>query len=113
MMNVRLSATKLAASTDGSKGRITMPLFRRRPLLRAAAVGGGAYLAGKRRGEAQAEQQPQSYQPPPPAPSPAQQGPGITSDDAARLQELGKLHEQGILTDEEFAQQKAVILGGN
>ena len=24
-----------------------MPLFRRRPLLRAAAVGGGAYMAGK------------------------------------------------------------------
>ncbi|HEY4826042.1 MAG TPA: SHOCT domain-containing protein [Solirubrobacteraceae bacterium] len=29
----------------------------------------------------------------------------------ARLQDLGKLHEQGILTDEEFAQQKAKILG--
>ena len=31
--------------------------------------------------------------------------------DVSRLQELGKLHEQGILTDEEFAQQKALILG--
>jgi hypothetical protein len=30
----------------------------------------------------------------------------------ARLQELGKLHEQGILTDEEFSRQKALILGG-
>ena len=26
-------------------------------------------------------------------------------------QELGKLHEQGVLTDEEFSQQKAIILG--
>ena len=28
-----------------------------------------------------------------------------------RLKELGELHEQGILTDEEFAAQKAKILG--
>ena len=50
---------------------------------------------------------------PPPAaaaPAPAAAG-GISSDDVARLQELGKLHEQGVLTDEEFAQQKAKLLG--
>jgi hypothetical protein len=58
---------------------------------------------GKHRGEAQAEQQGQV----------SQQSRGMTSDDAARLQELGKLHEQGILTDEEFSKQKAVILGTN
>jgi hypothetical protein len=29
----------------------------------------------------------------------------------ARLRELGELHEKGILTDEEFAAQKAKILG--
>jgi hypothetical protein len=45
---------------------------------------------------------------PPPAPPPQQ---GIGSADVTRLQELGKLHEQGVLTDEEFAQQKAAILG--
>ena len=28
-----------------------------------------------------------------------------------RLEQLGKLHEQGVLTDEEFAQQKAALLG--
>jgi hypothetical protein len=43
---------------------------------------------------------------------PAPQGPGgISADDTARLKELGTLHEQGVLTDEEFAQQKALILG--
>ena len=47
--------------------------------------------------------------PPPPA-APAPPG-GVTSADIDRLTELGKLHEQGILTDEEFAQQKASILG--
>jgi hypothetical protein len=94
-----------------------MPLLRRRPLLRAAAVGGGAYAYGKHRANQQAEMQQDAYMqgqqsamataPPPP---PAQTG--ITSSDTERLQELGKLHEQGILTDEEFAQQKARILGG-
>jgi hypothetical protein len=29
----------------------------------------------------------------------------------AKLKQLGELHEQGILTDEEFAAQKAKVLG--
>lgn len=92
-----------------------MPLLRRRrPLLRAAAVGGGAYAFGKHRARAQEEDQQQAYDAgaqdataAAPAPAPT----GITSDDTARLGELGKLHEQGVLTDEEFSQQKAKILG--
>jgi Short C-terminal domain len=72
-------------------------------------------MAGKHRANAQAEQQDQAYyagqQSAMAAPPAAAPSPGITSDDTARLAELGKLHEQGILTDEEFAQQKAVILG--
>lgn len=96
-----------------------MPLFRRRPLLRAAAVGGGAYALGKHAQRGEEERQGQAYSegqqsamaaaPPPPA-APAPPG-GVTSADIDRLTELGKLHEQGILTDEEFAQQKASILG--
>jgi Short C-terminal domain len=92
-----------------------MPLLRRRrPLLRAAAVGGGAYALGKHAQRSEAERQDEAYSAgqqsamaaaPPPAPA------GITSADTERLAELGKLHEQGILTDEEFAQQKAIILG--
>ena len=98
-----------------------MPFIRRRPLLRAAAIGGGAYAMGKHAERSQAEQQEQAYYagqqsamaappPPPAAPAAAPSG-GVSSDDVARLQELGRLHEQGILTDEEFSQQKALILG--
>jgi putative oligomerization/nucleic acid binding protein len=95
-----------------------MPLMMRRPLLRAAAVGGGAYAMGRHSANKQAEREDMAYQQgasdtaaaaPPPAP-PAGGG-GITAEDTNRLAELGRLHEQGILTDEEFAQQKARILG--
>ncbi len=41
---------------------------------------------------------------PAPAPGPA------APDPIAQLRELGELHSQGILTDEEFAAQKAKIL---
>ncbi len=95
-----------------------MPLIRRRPLLRAAAVGGGAYALGKHAQRGEEQRQAEAYDagqqsayaaaPPPPAPA-APSGP--SSADIERLTELGKLHEQGILTDEEFAQQKARILG--
>jgi len=93
-----------------------MPMFRRRrPLLRAAAVGGGAYALGKHRERTQAEEQQQAYDAgqqsaasAPPAPAPRR---GLTAEDTQRLGELGTLHDQGVLTDEEFASQKASILG--
>jgi len=92
-----------------------MPLLRRRPLLRAAAVGGGAYAFGKHRARKQEEEQEQAYeqgQQSVATASPAPTAPGgITAQDTSRLAELGKLHEQGVLTDEEFSQQKARILG--
>jgi hypothetical protein len=34
-----------------------------------------------------------------------------THNDIARLKQLGELHEQGVLTDDEFAREKARILG--
>ena len=52
--------------------------------------------------EPEPEPQQQQYAPPPAAPAP---------DPIAQLKELGALHTQGILTDEEFAAQKAKILG--
>ncbi len=53
----------------------------------------------QRKEEAQyAQQQPEQAAPPPEA------------DPIAKLRELGELHEQGILTDEEFAAQKAKLL---
>jgi hypothetical protein len=36
---------------------------------------------------------------------------GLSAESIARLQQLGDLHKQGILTDEELAVQKAKILG--
>jgi|tagenome__1003787_1003787.scaffolds.fasta_scaffold20571728_2 hypothetical protein len=67
--------------------------------------------------EEQAAQQ-QQYAPPPPpppayAPPPPPPAPAATdmNDKIAQLQQLGQLHEQGILTDEEFYAQKTKILG--
>jgi hypothetical protein len=89
-----------------------MPLVRRRrPLLRAAAVGGAAYMgkhAAERR-EPSAEGQPQDY--PPPAQAPAQSA-GMSAEAVGRLKEMSELHDQGILTDQEFEQQKRALLGG-
>lgn len=45
-----------------------------------------------------------------PAAAPAPAG-GGEDDKLAQLEKLGKLHSDGILTDEEFAAQKAQILG--
>jgi hypothetical protein len=45
----------------------------------------------------------QQYAPPPP-PAPA------APDPIAQLKELGELHASGVLTDEEFAAQKAKLL---
>jgi len=91
-----------------------MPMIRRRrPVLRAAgaaAVGGAAYHAGKRSAEGQSQPEPaQAHYPPPPSGPPLgdpQPGGGLSSDTIDQLSELGRLHEQGILTDEEFDEQK-------
>jgi hypothetical protein len=94
---------------------------RRRPLLRAAVVGGGAYMAGKsharhsmERQQYEEEQdsrigdleQQQQAAPAPPAPAPAQPSPM-----ASQLNELAALHKQGVLTDDEFAAAKAKLIG--
>ena len=51
-----------------------------------------------------AQAPPQEYQQ---APPPAAAGP----DPIEQLRELGELHQQGVLTDDEFTAQKAKILG--
>ena len=102
-------------------------MFRRRPLLRAAVVGGGAYAAGKHMARRQGEQaqmeadqdqrisdleQQQSYQQPPPqqAPPPAA-APPQSSAMLDQLNQLAALHQQGVLTDEEFGAAKAKLFG--
>jgi hypothetical protein len=84
--------------------------------MRAAVIGGGAYHMGKRRAESQEQAADQDQrigdlesQQQAPAPAPAAAG-GMSADALDRLQELAKLHEQGVLTDEEFAAQKQKIL---
>jgi hypothetical protein len=52
---------------------------------------------------------PPPYQPPAPAPAPAASGTESTID---QLKDLAELKQQGILTEEEFAAQKARILAG-
>lgn len=43
-------------------------------------------------------------------PAPAAPAPAAEPDKFEQLKELGALHEQGILTDEEFAAEKAKLL---
>ena len=84
---------------------------RRQRRRRAAALGGAAVAAKKHRdNKLAAEQQDGAPEAEPTDPAPAASG-GVTADTTERLKELGQLHEQGVLTDEEFASQKAKVLG--
>jgi Short C-terminal domain len=62
---------------------------------------------GQQQYEDQSYQQ-QAYDPPPQAAPPPQASGG--SDMLEQLQKLGELHAAGVLTEEEFAAQKAKIL---
>ena len=55
-------------------------------------------------------QQQQQYAPPPQAPPPAAPAAGPSMAD--QLQQLAALHQQGVLSDDEFAAAKAKVLGG-
>ena len=72
----------------------------------ASAVGGRVQHRQNEKWAAQEQQQyaPQAAAAPPPPPA------APATDPIEELQKLGKLHEQGILTDEEFAAEKAKIL---
>ncbi|MEV0741302.1 SHOCT domain-containing protein [Streptomyces sp. NPDC050549] len=48
----------------------------------------------------------------PDAEASAQASSGLTDEEISNLERLGKLHEQGVLSDEEFAVQKDRILRG-
>ncbi len=91
-----------------------MPFMRRRPLLRAAAVGGVAYMGAKAgSNKAMAQQSAGAQAPPPaaPAPAPAAASADNASDRISQLKQLADLHSSGALTDEEFASEKAKVLG--
>jgi hypothetical protein len=93
-----------------------MFLRRRRPLMRAAMVGGAAYHMGKR---AQRGRDEDDYrdarldelEAQPQAAAPA--AGGMSDDTVKQLQQLGQLKDQGILTQEEFDQQKRKLLAAS
>lgn len=91
-------------------------VVRRRPLLRAAAIGGtfaAGRASGRRAGEqasAQDQQQGAAQQAAPQQPPPGNAGPQPSAAD--QLAQLTTLHQQGSLTDDEFAAAKAQVLGG-
>jgi hypothetical protein len=77
-------------------------------MARTAVVAGTATAVSnrvsRRQGQRWASQDAYGYQPEP-EPAPA------AADPIQQLKQLGELHEQGVLTDEEFAAQKAKLLG--
>jgi hypothetical protein len=81
-----------------------------RGMARTAVVAGTATAVSNRVSRRQAlrwaEQDAAAYQPEPAA-APAAASP----DPIEQLRQLGELHAQGVLTDEEFAAQKAKLLG--
>ena len=95
---------------------------RRRPLLRAAVVGGGAYVAGRSMGR-RAEQRQQveeeqnqrisdvEQQQAPPAPQEQAPDTAATSPMIDQLNQLATLHQQGVLSDDEFTAAKAKLFG--
>jgi putative oligomerization/nucleic acid binding protein len=79
---------------------------RRRPLVRAAAVGGAGYAIGKRRARNQADDAyEEGYD------EAAAEDPGLDAGAMNDLEKLAELKDKGVLTQEEFDQQKAKILG--
>ena len=84
-----------------------MPLGRdRRQRRRRAAVIGGAAVAAKKHHDAkEAEQQEEAA-----AQQPAPAG-GLTPAVMEQLKQLGELHDQNVLSDEEFEREKAKLLG--
>jgi membrane protease subunit (stomatin/prohibitin family) len=82
---------------------------------RTAVVAGTATAVSGRVARRQAgryDQQAQQQEPQA-EPAPQQAAPAAPAEDAdmAKLKELGELHSQGVLSDEEFAAAKAKILG--
>ncbi len=90
---------------------------RRQRRRRAAAIGGAAFAAKKHRDAKEAQQQEEAAAAQQAAPAdpghadrPAAAG-GLTPEAMEELKQLGELHQQNVLTDEEFEREKARLLG--
>ena len=93
---------------------------RRRPLMRAAMVGGGAYMVGKdaqRKSQQEADQEArlnqleaQQMQAPAPVAAPAPAAAPAGDDLVSKLTELKGLMDAGVLTADEFEAAKQKLL---
>ncbi len=89
---------------------------RRQRRRRVAAVGGAAVAAKKHRDAKKAEEgQPAAQDATPDEPveqtSPPAAAGGVAPETLDELKQLGELHEQNVLSDEEFEREKAKLLG--
>jgi hypothetical protein len=91
-----------------------MFMRRRRPLMRAAMVGGAGYYAGKRMQEGREDDASRDARLEELEAQQASAAPagGISDSSIEQLQKLGQLHDQGVLTDAEFEVQKQKVLQG-
>ena len=90
---------------------------RRQRRRRAAAIGGAAFAAKKHRDAKEEQRQEEAAAAQAAAPAdpgradrPAATG-GLPQEAMQQLKQLGELHEQNVLTDEEFEREKARLLG--
>ena len=81
-----------------------------RGMARTAVVAGTATAVSNRVSRRQAERWATQEAPAYGQPDPGYAEPPPAADPIEQLKELGQLHAQGILTDEEFAAQKAKLL---
>src|SRR5213078_1399602 len=97
-----------------------MPLLRRRPLMRAAMVGGAGYAVGKRRAaNAQHEQaqdaQIAAEQPAPAAPQAQPPAAATQPSETERIEALTKLKallDSGVLTQEQYESERQRLTAG-
>jgi hypothetical protein len=78
----------------------------------ATAVGGRVARHQQEKYEQQNAQASEEQQAAAPAPAQPAEAAGPSDEAIAKLKELANLKDQGVLTEEEFAAQKAKILGG-
>ena len=84
------------------------PRDRRQRRRRVAVVGGGIAAAKAHHDNKEAQQQEEMAAAEQAAPAPAASG--LTPEVIEELRQLGELHDQNVLTDEEFQREKARLL---
>ena len=91
-------------------------MMRRRPLLRAAAIGGGAYALGRHQGRNakpvinRIMNKSTDFGPASPAAGACAPDTAFSDQSLDQLNKLGEMHKSGVLTDQEFEAAKAKIL---